>query len=401
MVVFPLAAFSETDPRLQPYVSVLEQQGQRPLRFVIDRLGEFDLIVFDDAWHPAVEPFAFYEELVRSPEFRQRARYVFVEVLPINKQQHIDAYMQSTPEDRTLLYPAFQDDLSGRGWPLQSYFDLLHAIYEVNRDLDEDDRICVVAVNHASYWSEIHTPEDVRLFRKTLRGNDYTMYRTVVDELDGFSGAGKGIFLTNTRHAYKGIKGKEGEFFWNAGTFLHQWHPGKTYSIRFHNMALSVEGERAPATNQAETTSGIERYRYSWIRMAHGLWDSAFEAFGNRPVAFPLEGNAFGTEGYVGNHMHKAAPGQTMSDAYDAIIFLAPLEELHNTATVGFLYTPRFKQELARRYRILYTPEQLQDRFERYEVDDLESLIEKDCAASPQEPIPQAKQLEPKDAWKQ
>jgi hypothetical protein len=164
-------------------------------------------------------------------------------------------------------------------------------------------------------------------------------------------------------------------------------------------MALSIEGERTPDANTPQTTAGQEKLIYSWIRMAGGLWDSAFEAIGNEPVAFPLEGNVFGAHPYVGNHMHKAAPGQTMADANDAIIFLAPLEELHNTATVDFIYTREFKRELARRYRMLYTPEQLDGMMERAGVSTLEALIDSDCAASPRELIPQAKNLPPRDAW--
>lgn len=66
--------------------------------------------------------------------------------------------------------------------------------------------------------------------------------------------------------------------------------------------------------------------------MGDGMWDSAFEVFeGTAQMAPPcggLEGNVFGEHPYVDNRMHKAASGQTMFDANDAIIFLAPLEEL-------------------------------------------------------------------------
>lgn len=51
--------------------------------------------------------------------------------------------------------------------------------------------------------------------------------------------------------------------------------------------------------------------------------------------------------------MLDVAPGQTMADAYDALVFLAPLEELHDSATLGFFYTPEFKAELRRRIRLL------------------------------------------------
>ena len=393
-------AVAGIDPQLQPYLDALATQGRPPVEFVIDRLDEYDLLLFDDGWHTASEPFEFYETLIRSPEFRARARYVFVEVLPVNQQPHVDAYLRSDPEDRTLLYPAFQNDLGGTGWPLESYFRLFHAIHEVNRGLAPDERIRVVAVNAPTYWPGIRTPGDLALFRKSLAGNDYTMYRIILGELDGFESGRRGIFLTNTRHAYKRIKDREGRPFGNTGTFFHERHPGRTYSIRIHNLALSVEREKTADENTPETTAGMERMVFRWVRMADGLWDSAFDAAGGEPVAVPLEGNAFGGDPYIGNVMHKASPGQTMYDANDAVIFLAPLESLHNTAYVDYIYTPDFKKELARRYRILYTAQQLDDLMERNGVGTLEALIDVESAARPAAPIPQAAGLGPKDTWK-
>ena len=226
------------------------------------------------------------------------------------------------------------------------------------------------------------------------------MYKTILAVLSNFESGEKGVFLTNTRHAYKGIKDKKESYFWNCGTFFHQWHPGKTYSIRFHNMALSIEKEKKNDSSVAATTAGMEKYQYRWVRMGNGLWDSAFRAMGNKPVAFSLKNNVFGAEAYVGNHVHKAAPNQTMFDANDAVIFLAPLEALHNSAMVDFIYTADFKKELARRYRILFTEAQLQGKLEQHNVDTIEALIEKTFVAEPEELIPQAKSLPPIDAWK-
>jgi len=300
----------------------------------------------------------------------------------------------------TKLYPLFQDDFSGLGWPLKTYFDLLEKVYTINHKLPTDQRLKVIAVNAPTYWSEILTPQDLELFRKSLIANDYTMYRLILDELINFNSDSKGIFLTNTRHAYKGIKGENGKYFWNCGTFFHQWHPGKTYSIRFHNMALSIQAEKQIDATMAKTTAGIEKYDFRWIRLGNGIWDAAFREIGNYPIAFPLKKNVFGKETYVGNHMHKAAPGQTMSDANDAIIFLAPLENLHNGAIVDFVYTDEFRIELARRYSILFTREQLQNKLNEQGVSTIEELIKKTHVEEPEELIPQVKSLPSIDAWK-
>lgn len=393
------AGRDDQHPRLRPFVEVIENQGQAPIPYVISTLETVDLILFDDAWHPALEPFQFYQSLLRTPAFREKVKYVFLETVSVNRQHCIDAYLTAEEEDVTLLYPAFQDDFSGFGWDMQSYFDLLATVYEVNKKLPSAEKIKVFAVNAPVFWQEIHTARDLQLFRKSLTGNDYTMYKIILAEMDNFQSGRKGIFLTNTRHAYKGIKNKSGQYFWNCGTFFHQWHPGKTFSIRFHQMALHISREISLDPETAVSTAGTEKYDYKWVRMLDGLWDSAFEATGNNPAAIPLENNVFGSTPYVGNHMHKALPGQKMFAANDAIIFLAPLEELHNTALTNIIYTPEFKKELARRLPVLYTPNQLAKKFESYEVNSLAAFIEKLTIGREKLLIPQARMLPPKTVW--
>lgn len=395
-----LMAQTQNDEKLESYTNVLVSEGKEPIDFVLEKLDNYDLLIFDDALHPAVEPFEFYQQLVQTPSFYDKVKYIFVEGFSINKQQHIDAYFNSAPEDQTLLYPAFQDDFSGSGWPFKTYFDLMHTLYVVNQVLPEEQRIKVIGVNNPTYWSEIKTHKDVALFRKSLVGNDYSMYKIILTEMDNFKSGAKGIFLTNTRHAYKGVKDKNGQYFWNCGTFFSQWNEGQTYSIRFHNLALFIEAEKRVDASTASSTSGMEKYNYKWVRMANGLWDSAFKARGNKPIAFSLKDNIFGAEAYVGNHMHKSAPNQTMYDANDALIFLAPLEELRKTEAIDFIYTKKFKQELARRYDFLFTKEQLEKQFATYDVDNLSDLIKRSYVPEAEGLIPQMKSLAPIDEWK-
>jgi len=273
-------------------------------------------------------------------------------------------------------------------------------VRRVNRNLPAERRFKVIAVGSPTYWSEITTPEDLEQFHKSLASYDHHMYTTILNELDQFRAKKKGVFLTNTRHAYKGIRRKDGQYYWNTATFFEQRHPGKVFSIRLHNVTLSIQAVKSAAAGSAKSAQGMENIEYKFVRMAHGLWDSAFRAEGDRPVAFPIKGNAFGDEPYIGNHQLDALPGQKMQDAYDAVIFLAPLEKLRQTAFVDFIYTPEFKQELKRRYRIMFTEAQLAQRFKENNVRDLDELLGKTLAARPEAPLPQAQAAGPIDEWK-
>ena len=370
------------------HLADLRAHGREPVAFVFDQLERHDLVVLDDALHTLVEPFGFYQRLVREPGFRQRARFVFLEAVPLNQQGHIEAYLAAPTEDSRLLYPAFQNSLSGDGFPYATYFDVLRTIHEVNLSLPDSERIRVVAVGSPSYWSEIRTPRDVEIFRQGLDAYDYTMYAMIRSTLGA---DGKGIFLTNTRHAYQAIRHADGSLYWNATTYFHEREPGRAYSIRFHAPQLVIERVRDDTTG-TRTTQGLERIDYRWDRMEGGAWDRAFRDYGEA-VAVPLEGTAFGEAPYVGNHMLDVVPGQTMADAYDAVIFLAPLEELHQTARVGSIYTPEFRVELARRLRLLHSEEDLAAMIAESGASDLAGYIERTYVDRPQEALPQSRDL--------
>lgn len=384
--------------RLRQHVDALRENGEPPLDFVLDALENHDLILFDDALHNAVEPWTFYGEMARDPRFREKAKYIFLEVIPVNRQGALDAYFSTFPEDQTLLYPAFQDRY---GWAYKTYFDFLHTVWEINKPLKPEDRLIVRAVSTPSYWKEMETHEDwMRYNDREVIGRDYDMYKIILADLDVFDRGKKGVFLTNTRHAYTNVRNKDGAPFWNTGTFFRQWNPGKAYSIRFNAPILKIESQQPEDGDAPRTGEGLERYRYAWARVENGLWDAAFKDFGETPVAVSLYDTPFGYAAYMGNHMHKAAPNQIMRDAYDAVIFLAPFEHQHSSAHVDFIYTPAFKQELARRYHITHTPAQLRNMLAEAGAPTLDAYIGDAYQATPETLSEPAQSVGDMDAWR-
>ncbi len=345
--VLPFLSFSQN---IEEYTKVINEKGKEPIEFVLNTIEKYDLIIFDDALHPAVEPFEFYQELLSAKE--NKIMYVFIEVFQINIQHYIDAYFESNTKDKNLLKKVFQDDFSGYGLRYETYLNLLSRIWDINHLRNDSKKIKVIAVDQPIYWESIHTRRDYDTFLESLIGRDYFMYKTILKKMSSFEKRKKGIFLTNTRHAYKHIKNSNGELYWNCGTFFNKWHNEKTYSIRIHNATLSIEN-KTDTQNKNISAQGLEKYTYSWSKMENGYWDEAFKLNKNKPVAFSLKDNVFGKAKYIGNHMTNVEKNQTMYDAYDALIFLAPLDNLHFSAKMNFLYTNEFKKELKRRIKIL------------------------------------------------
>ena len=242
LILITPAALAAPDPvRVATLAAEAEEEGRDPVEFVIAALDERDLIVFDEGLHNAVEPWEFYARLVADARFSDRAQFVFLEVVPFNQQKHIDAYLAASKNDPLLLWPAFQNALA-TGWNYQIYYDFLSAVWTANRSLPAEKRIKVIGVSPPTYWSEITSSEDYARYRRDgFAGYDHDMYARIVMHLADFDGSAKGIFLTNTRHAYTGLKKSDGGYFWNATTYFTQWRPGRAYSIRFNAPFLEVK----------------------------------------------------------------------------------------------------------------------------------------------------------------
>lgn len=358
-LLFSLILLNSTSSNAQSravlnYANTLKAIGKDPKQFVIDALRQSDLLIFDDAIHSAVEPFDFYQELLRDPRLNSKVKFVFIEIFGVAAQTHLDRFLASPNRDRNLLKPVFQNDFSGFGWRYETYLSLLETVWEVNQNLPNSEKIKIIGVDQPIFWKGINSQKDYDDFNHSLNARDYFMFLEISSHLVNFTSQKKGIFLTNTRHAYTDLHASDGTLFWNCATFFHQRFPGKTLSIRLHNVSLSVEKNTEIKQKTIEGTDGI---LYKWVKVDNGKWDSAFALNNNKPVGFPLTNNSFGKTKYVGNQMLQSSADQTMSNACDAIIFLAPLESLHLSATLDFFYDSDFKKELKRRIEIIYAPD--------------------------------------------
>ena len=82
-------------PKLLPYYQVLKTKGFPPVKFMLEKINTHDLLIFDDGLHLAQEPFDFYQQLIKNKAFAKTLNYVFLEILPVTAQRHLDAFLNS------------------------------------------------------------------------------------------------------------------------------------------------------------------------------------------------------------------------------------------------------------------------------------------------------------------
>ncbi|MBC5993446.1 hypothetical protein [Pontibacter cellulosilyticus] len=377
--------------QLKDYHHALKTKGKAPQEYALDKIKQHDLLIFDDANHVALEPFLFYQDLLKNEGFRQNIDYIFIELFNINNQKHLDAFLNAPTLQLQLLAPVFQNELSGFSKSYQTYVDLLTTVYKINQKLARPDRVRVIAVGSPTYWPLIHDEEDLNNFRVTTDSYDYTMYTTILNYLNNFNSGKKGILLTNTRHAYKGLKDKDGRYMQNCADFFTQYKPGKTCSIRIHNAVLrAIPKTEKEMEGVARTQEGLERYHIGWGRVDNGKWDQAFKANGNKPIGFDIKDTPFGQTKFEGNQSQKAHSSMQMQDVNDGIVFLAPLENLRKSATTDIFITDDFVKELERRILILWGKPYVEEQVSKQGLKNTEEYLRALLKPEPVMPLPSA-----------
>lgn len=399
IIFLSLASVASIASPLDPFVRAVKT-GAEPVKYVLARMDQHPLIIVDDVLHNLKDPWDFYTRLVQDPGFQKRTPTIFLEALCTNAQPSIDAFLNSPQESLSLLAPAFQISYDEYGWRYQTYVDFLRAVRNVNQRLPEEKRLKVVAVSPPVWWNGFSKMDDVSTFRDSLGSRDYAMYQTIRDGLDNFGPGKRGIFLTNTRHAYTGVHKKDGTLFWNTGTFFRKWHPGKSWSLRFHSVTLIIEAEKKVQQGSLGSAAGTDRMVYRLDRIAKGLWDSAFLANGNKPAAFDIRGNAFGKTPYVGNHQLASRAGETMADAYDGVLFFSPLEKQSFAASTNIYVDDAFMAESARRYRVSRSEKEIQDDLASEKVGSVEELVRQVLKPRPERSLVNSLQLCKIDSWR-
>ena len=82
--------------------------------------------------------------------------------------------------------------------------------------------------------------------------------------------------------------------------------------------------------------------------------------------------------------------GQTMYDAYDALIFMKPLEKTNFSGHTAFYITKEFKREMVHRIEVMYGHD-LDAFLHRHKVNSIEEYIENHSKPSPEKSNPLVK----------
>jgi hypothetical protein len=323
------------DPQafLKPFVEFLETHGEDPEAFVMRALAAHEVVIMGEVHHRP-RYWAFNASLVRDPEFPRLVSTIYME-LPSNDQELVNGFLAAGRADSAPVVEMLRDIL-WTGWPDQAMLDFFLSVWQVNQGLPPEERLRIVLVDMQRPWKEVQRIQD---WRKYTVDRDAFMAENLLhdrrehpdERRHGFFIVGAGhAMLECNRAAYPPMPDPRETAGWHLVQALGR---EKVYAILEH---MPVE------TNGGQVEG----------RLCLGLFESAFAATGNRPVAFPLATGPFGGERVDAfPELRIASPYR---EGYDAYLYLGPLEDEAFSPLIPSFYTDEFVRELDRRYRIMF-----------------------------------------------
>jgi hypothetical protein len=314
---------------LKAFVDFLKHEAREPQQFALDALEKHRIVILGEI-HNRPRYWAFNTAVVGSSEFARRAGVIYLE-LPSNDQPLVDRFLAASKYDPEPVIDMLRDKMQA-GWPDQPTLDFFRTVWEVNQKLPESQRLRIVLADMAQPWKEIHNREDWKKY--DVDRNQYMAENIIRDLQKHAADRQHALFIVGYGHAMVNFTQPGGDPIKSAGWHLREKLGEKNvFAIFPHGPVITDRGEVSE-------------------RLALGLFDTAFAALGNKPMAFPLNRGPFGRQ------IFDATPESLTTDpygkGYHAYLYLGPVEgEILAPLIPGF-YTDEFVRELDRRSRVMW-----------------------------------------------
>jgi hypothetical protein len=324
----PIASPEE---HLRPFVEFLRREAKDPQDFLLQALANHRLVILGEVHHRP-RYWAFYSSLVQAAAFAERAGVIYME-LPANDQGLVEQFLSATNYDPQPIITTLRDMKAGwvLGWPDQPMLDFFKAVRETNQRLPRERRLRVVLTDVDWPWAKMHQPDDYLEYRKLDR--DERMAANIARDLrDHAADSRHALFIVGYGHAMVNVN-VGGWPLKSAGWRLcEELGEANVFAVFPHS---PVMGNFAPANG----------------RIALGLFETAFQALTNQPMAFPLDHGPFG------EHIYDASLDDPTKDSFSkgfhAYLYLGPLEDEVFSPLIPGFFDGAFVQEADRRCRIL------------------------------------------------
>lgn len=319
------------EAHLATFVKHLEQHGKAPKELLLEAMGTHRLTALGEL-HNRPTSWATYEGMVEDPRFAERVGTLYLE-LPGNGQALMDQFLANDSLNPEPVVEILRD-LFQVGWPDQAMVQFLCTLWKVNHRLAPEKRIRVRLVDQHWNWREVQTKADTK---KLDQARDPLMAENILADLAQNKDSRNAVFLVGYLHlpAQLSLRLDPATKHQNAGTLLRHELKSQFFAAIQHGPVLANAGGAV------------------YGRIRQGLFDEAFARHGSQPVAFLLPGSPFGKEPFDCSWDLRGYAG-TYGGAFDAYVFLGPLDQERFAPQVPGFYTEAYAKEVDRRCQLRF-----------------------------------------------
>ena len=317
------------EAHLRPFVEFLRREAANPQAVLLQALAKHRVVILGEVHHRP-RYWALNRALVREKAFAERTGVIYME-LPSNDQALVDQFLAAPKYDPQPVIETLRDML-WTGWPDLAMLEFFQAVWEVNQPLPESQRLRIVLVDAQEPWKQITKPADWKPYK--VERNKFMADNVVKDLRQHSADPRHALFIVGYAHAMMNLTYPDGEPIKAAGWHLRQQLGETNLFVVFpHSPVIANFGE----------VNG---------RIALGLFETAFAALTNRPMAFPLGHGPFGEQVFDASIDDLTA--DPFRNGYHAYLYLGPVEDEVFSPLVPGFYTDEFVQELDRRHRVMF-----------------------------------------------
>jgi hypothetical protein len=312
---------NKPDKYLKKYSNYIKSEAKEPKQFILKQLSEKKIVIIGEQHHRQTY-WNFNSELIKMPHFTQKTGSIFLE-LGSNYQHLVDSFLNLDYLDISLPVKVLQEYIL-TGWSNQNMLDFFKTVWLVNQNLEPNKKIRIQLVDTERIWDGSYNDDGI--------DRDEYMANQIVKYLSNSDDQRNSLLIVGYFHAVKNIS--------NIAEIPHKsvaWHLcqkigiNNVYSIFPHNLKGNGFGIQDG-------------------RLCQGLFDDAFLRSGLNSLIFPLKNSPFGKERFDAmlNYFNTLS---NYEDAFDAYLYLSPLEqELWSPMIPGF-YGNGFSKEVEKRYK--------------------------------------------------
>ncbi len=154
------------DTYLKPLVQFLKDKAEDPKEFVTKALARYKLVIMGEVHHRP-RYWEFNSSLVTEPDFPKYVGTIYME-LPSNGQELVDKFL-AAEDCNTVPVIEMLRDMLWMGWPDQPMLDFFKTVWQVNQELEPQQRLRIVLVDMQRPWTKITKRQDWAQYERVDR----------------------------------------------------------------------------------------------------------------------------------------------------------------------------------------------------------------------------------------